>query len=326
VSPTSTPASGPVRVTVPPARSYTWFLGVFGTLAINVFAVYAFIRGGITAQLVALAVVSYYIRIFAITAVYHRYFSHRAYRTSRWFQLMLAILGTTATQKGPLWWAGTHRHHHRFSDMEEDVHSPERRGFWYSHMGWWLGREHERYDEKNIQDFLAFPELRWLDRHHYVGPFALMAACYAIGGVDGLLWGYVVPTCFVHHGTFTINSLSHVWGSRRFATTDTSRNNPVLALVTMGEGWHNNHHHYQSSARQGFMWWEIDLSFYVIKLMEKVGLVWDVRGVPDHVMTRNLIAQVGERSPILLAKMAKKRGDEVDVIAPTAEPALMDAE
>jgi stearoyl-CoA desaturase (delta-9 desaturase) len=267
------------------------------------------------------------VRIFAITAVYHRYFAHRAYRTSRAFQLFLAFLGTTATQKGPLWWAGTHRHHHRFSDMEEDVHSPERRGFWYSHMGWWLGREHEAYDEKNIQDFYAFPELRWLDKHHYVGPFVMMAVCYAIGGVDGLLWGYVVPTCFVHHGTFTINSLSHVWGSRRFATTDTSRNNFILALVTMGEGWHNNHHHYQSSARQGFYWWEIDLSFYVLKVLSWVGLVWDLRPVPEHALKRHLLAEVGERSPILLAKAAKKRGEPAPVVtgAPS-DAALMDAE
>jgi stearoyl-CoA desaturase (delta-9 desaturase) len=322
-------AREPVRVIARKPRSVGQLIGFWGTVAINVFAVWAFIRGGITAKLVIVALLSFWIRMFGITGVYHRYFSHKTYRTSRAFQLILAFLGTTATQKGPLWWAGTHRHHHRYSDQENDVHSPMRRGFWYSHMGWWLGREHEDYDPKVIQDFYAYPELRWLDKWHIVGPVALMAACFAIGGVDGLLWGYVVPTCVLAHATFTINSLSHVWGSRRFATTDTSRNNPWLALLTMGEGWHNNHHHYQASARQGFYWWEIDISFYIIKAFEKVGLVWDVRGVPEHVLERNLLAKVGERSPLLLAKAGQKDvapANDEDEGPALGQPALMDAE
>jgi stearoyl-CoA desaturase (delta-9 desaturase) len=289
---------------------------------IHGFTLWAFLRGGITWKLALVALLSFYARMFGITAAYHRYFSHKAYRTSRAFQLVLACLGASATQKGPLWWAGTHRHHHRFSDEVNDVHSPLRRGFWYAHAGWWLGTEHEEADEKNIADFAAYPELRWLDRWHFAPAFAWMVACFAIGGVDGLLWGYVVPTCFLFHATFTINSLAHVWGSRRFATTDTSRNNFLLALLTMGEGWHNNHHHYQASARNGFYWWEVDASCYILKALEKVGLVWDLRPVPEHVLRRNRLAEVGERSPLLLERAAAKRGEP----APVAEPALMDAE
>jgi stearoyl-CoA desaturase (delta-9 desaturase) len=321
VSTSTPPLSEPILVTVPKARHWTRWLTAAGIVAINAGALWAFIRGGITWQLVLICAISFYVRMFGITAVYHRYFSHRAYRTSRAFQLVLAVIGASATQKGPLWWAATHRHHHRFSDAENDVHSPMRRGFWYSHMGWWLGREHEEYDEKNIQDFAGYPELRWLDRWHVLPSLVIMAVAYAIGGVELLLWAYVVPTCLLAHATFTINSLAHVWGSRRFATTDTSRNNFFLALLTMGEGWHNNHHHYQSAARNGFMWWEIDLSFYILKALEKVGLVWDLRPVPAHVMKRNLLAEVGEKAPLLLARQGKPVP-----AAPLAEPALMDAE
>jgi stearoyl-CoA desaturase (delta-9 desaturase) len=242
--------------------------------------------------------------MFAITAVYHRYFSHRSYKTSRGLQFLLALLGTTATQKGPLWWGGTHRVHHKYSDTERDVHSPLRRGFWYAHMGWWLGREHEELDLKRIPDFAGFPELRWLDRYHVVGPLGMMALLFALGGYDAFLWGYVVSTCALMHGTFTINSLAHVFGSRRYATTDTSRNNFWLALVTLGEGWHNNHHHYMSSANQGFFWWEIDVSFYILRGMEKLGLIWDLRTAPAHVLQRNLIKEVGERSPLLAPQAA----------------------
>jgi stearoyl-CoA desaturase (delta-9 desaturase) len=166
-------------------------------------------------------------------------------------------------------------------------------------MGWWMGREHITTDRSQIPDFNGYPELRWVDEWHWIG-VALAIAGTAAFGWDAFLWGYVVSTCFLMHATFTINSLSHVFGSRRYATTDTSRNNPLLALLTLGEGWHNNHHHYQSSARQGFYWWEIDISFYVLKLLEKVGLIWDLRPVPEHVKRRNLVSEVGERAPLLL--------------------------
>ncbi|WP_044966691.1 acyl-CoA desaturase [Sorangium sp. So ce145] len=271
---------------------------MLGIAAIHVGTVVAIVRGA-TWKLAALAAATYLVRMFAITAVYHRYFSHRSYKTSRGLQFLLALLGTTATQKGPLWWGGTHRVHHKYSDTERDVHSPLRKGFWYAHMGWWLGREHEELDLKRIPDFAGFPELRWLDRYHAVGPIGMIALLLAVGGYDAFLWGYVVSTCALMHGTFTINSLAHVFGSRRYATTDTSRNNFWLALITLGEGWHNNHHHYMSSANQGFFWWEIDVSFYILRAMEKLGLIWELRTAPAHVLQRNLIKEVGERSPLL---------------------------
>ncbi|AUX36515.1 MULTISPECIES: acyl-CoA desaturase [Sorangium] len=276
---------------------------MLGIVAIHVGTVVAIVRGA-TWKLAALAAATYFVRMFAITAVYHRYFSHRSYRTSRGLQFLLALLGTTATQKGPLWWGGTHRVHHKYSDTERDVHSPLRRGFWYAHIGWWLGREHEELDLKRIPDFAGFPELRWLDRYHVVGPLGMIALLFALGGYDAFLWGYVVSTCALMHGTFTINSLAHVFGSRRYATTDTSRNNFWLALITLGEGWHNNHHHYMSSANQGFFWWEIDVSFYILRGMEKLGLIWDLRTAPAHVLQRNLIKEVGERSPLLAPQAA----------------------
>jgi len=301
------PSSAIVRTVVPPRERPLGSLvfNIAGIVAIHVGAVFAFVRGP-TWKLVALAAATYFIRMFAITAVYHRYFSHRSYKTSRWLQFVLAFLGTTATQKGPLWWAAGHREHHKYSDTERDLHSPARRGFWYAHLGWWMGREHERSKLELIPDFAGYPELRWLDRYHVVGVLALMGVCTLIGGFDGFLWGYVVSTFVLMHATFTINSLAHVWGSRRYATTDTSRNNAFLALITLGEGWHNNHHHYMSSANQGFFWWEIDVSYYVLKAMEKVGLVWNVRRPPEQALRRNLLAEVGERCPLLMDESAPK--------------------
>ena len=290
--------------TSPKPRTLGWWFNFLGIVGIHVATVWALVRGP-TWKLAALAAATYAIRIFAITAVYHRYFAHRSYKTSRGMQLVLAFLGTTATQKGPLWWAGTHRAHHKHSDTEQDIHSPYRKGFWYSHMGWWLGRDHEKGRPDLIPDFAAYPEIRWLERNAVVGPRALMAVVTAIGGLDGFLWGFALSTCVLMHATFTINSLSHVFGSRRYATTDTSRNNFALALLTFGEGWHNNHHHYMSSANQGFFWWEIDISYYVIVVLEKLGLVWDVRRPTAIALKKNLLAEVGERCPLLLEPQAQ---------------------
>jgi stearoyl-CoA desaturase (delta-9 desaturase) len=262
--------------------SVQWFNAV-GITLIHGGTVYAFVRG-FDRGLVAMAALFYFVRMFAVTGVYHRYFSHRTYKTSRVFQFLLALLGTSATQKGPIWWAGAHRLHHKYSDTELDVHSPKQRGFWYSHIGWWLGRDHEATAWSQVRDLSKFPELRFLDRWHVLGVFACMGVAAAIRGFDGFLWGYVVSTCFLLHGTFTINSLAHVFGSRRYETTDTSRNNFWLALITMGEGWHNNHHHHMHSANQGFFWWEIDVTFYLLKALEKTRLVWDVRRAPRHVV------------------------------------------
>jgi len=284
----------------PKKRSLLQSFDFLGILAIHGGTVWAFYRGA-TWSLVGIALATYVLRMFAITAVYHRYFGHRAYKTSRPFQFLLALLGTTATQKGPLWWAGTHLFYNKSSATEKDVHSPLRRGFYWSHMGWWLSNEHENSPHDTIRDYAKFPELRFLDRFHLVGPALIIGATLAFG-FDVFLWGYVVSTCVLMHATFTINSLAHVWGARRYATTDTSRNNPWLAILTLGEGWHNNHHHYMASANQGFFWWEIDVSYYVLRALAAVGLVWDLRKVPDHVKTRDLVRVVGERAPLLLAK------------------------
>ncbi len=252
-------------------------------VAVHVAALYAVVRGP-TLRLVLLAAGLYAIRMFAITGAYHRYFSHRSYRTSRAFQFVLALLGTTAMQKGPLWWAAMHRLHHRHSDTPSDIHSPKQRGLWHAHMGWWLSREHEAVDLGQVRDLARYPELLWLDRNHQVGPLLLLGLMYWAFGVDGVLWGFAVSTCALMHGTFTINSLAHVFGSRRYETTDTSRNNLVLALITMGEGWHNNHHRYPGSANQGFFWWEIDITYYVLRMLGWIGLVSDLRRPPERLL------------------------------------------
>lgn len=266
------------------------FLGFWG---MHVGAAIALLRSGTLyeegrlAGVIGLCLGLYFLRMFAITGVYHRYFSHRTYKTSRPMQLALAVLGAAAAQKGPLWWASAHRLHHRHSDTERDLHSPRQGGFWHSHAGWWLGEGHEKAALDMIPDFAGFPELRWIDRNNSVIPIVLGAVLAVFGGLDVFLWGFCLSTVLLAHGTFTINSLAHVWGSRRYATSDDSRNNLWLALLTMGEGWHNNHHHYMNSARQGFYWWEIDLTYYVLWLLSKVGLIWDLKPVPPHALAKN---------------------------------------
>ncbi len=239
---------------------------------------------------VAAALGAYAARMFAITGGYHRYFSHASYRTSRAFQFALGWLGACAAQKGPLWWAGHHRNHHLYADTEKDIHSPARKGFWWAHVGWVLSDRFDETDWKAIAQFAKFPELRLLDRWHWIAPATFAAAMYAFGvfcarfapglrtsGPQMLVWGFVISTVVLYHATFSINSLAHRWGRRRYATADDSRNNFWLALLTFGEGWHNNHHHCQSSERQGFFWWEIDATHYALAALARLRLVWDLR-------------------------------------------------
>jgi stearoyl-CoA desaturase (delta-9 desaturase) len=233
--------------------------------------------------LLALALGSYAVRMFGLTAGYHRYFSHRSYRTGRAFQLVLAILGATATQKGPLWWSAHHRDHHRFSDTPDDIHSPVQSGFWWSHVGWVLSRRWNATKLDRVKDFASYPELRWLDRWHGVAPAGYALLLLAAGGMPALLWGYFVSTVLLWHGTFLVNSLAHVVGRRRYGTTDDSRNSLAIALFTLGEGWHNNHHHFPSTANQGWFWWEIDVTWYVLRGLAAVGLVKDLRTPPERV-------------------------------------------
>ncbi|MDQ3264184.1 MAG: fatty acid desaturase, partial [Myxococcota bacterium] len=226
--------------------------------------------------------------MFAITAGYHRYFAHRAYQTNRVFQFLIALLGTTAAQKGPLWWAAHHRHHHRSSDQPDDIHSPVQDSFWWSHVGWILSDKYDATHFDAIKDFARFPELRLLNRFHLVPSIALAVGLHFWGGLSMLVWGYFISTVLLWHGTFTINSLSHVFGKRRYKTTDDSRNNWLLAIITCGEGWHNNHHYHQNTANQGWFWWEVDFSYYVLKLLSVFGIVKKLRLPPDAVRLAHL--------------------------------------
>ncbi len=226
----------------------------------------------------------YAVRMFALTAGYHRYFSHRSFKTSRPFQFILGLLGTLAVQKGPLWWAAHHRRHHKYSDQEGDVHSPVQEGFWWSHIGWIVSPRFDPTDWDAIRDFSRYNELRWLNTYHLIPPILMAVSLFLVGGWQWLVWGFFVSTVALYHGTFSVNSLSHVWGSRRFATTDQSRNNFLIALWTGGEGWHNNHHHYMASVKQGFFWWEVDFSYYILRMMSWVRLVSDLRVPPKHLL------------------------------------------
>jgi len=244
-----------------------------------------------TALLVAAAL--YVLRLVAITGFYHRYFSHKTFRTSRALQFAFAVLGTMAVQRGPLWWAAHHRHHHAHADEENDSHSPAQHGFWWSHVGWFMNRSNFRTRSELIRDLMRYPELRFLDRFDIVPPIALAALLFLGGnalaqaypqldtsGAQLLIWGFFISTVLLHHVTFTVNSLAHRFGRRRYATSDDSRNNWWIALLTFGEGWHNNHHHFPGSVRQGFYWWEIDLTYYLLRAMAACGLIWDLKTVP----------------------------------------------
>jgi stearoyl-CoA desaturase (delta-9 desaturase) len=232
----------------------------------------------------------------AITAFYHRYFSHRAFRTSRAVQFAFAVLGASAVQRGPLWWAAHHRHHHAQADRPDDRHSPRVHGFLWSHVGWFLARENFATRIELVQDLARFPELRWLDRFDAVIPALLAVLLLVLGaslervapelGTNGwqlVVWGFCISTVALWHATFTINSLAHRFGTRRYATRDDSRNNAWLAFLTFGEGWHNNHHRYPAAARQGFYWWEVDVAWYALRLLAALGVVWDLRPVPTAV-------------------------------------------
>jgi stearoyl-CoA desaturase (delta-9 desaturase) len=239
-------------------------------------------------------------RMFFVTAAYHRYFSHRSFKTSRWFQFVLGVGATLTGQKGPLWWASHHRLHHKLSDAPGDLHSVKQSGFWWAHQGWILSREVERTDRSRVKDFARYPELQWLDRW-WALPMAAFGVLTALGGTTWFVWGFCVGQVVCWHATYTINSLAHVWGNRRYATNDDSRNNLALAILTMGEGWHNNHHHYQVSARQGFFWWELDATYYVLRALAAIGVVRDVHGVPDHIRDQDLAGSpaLGVHLPVL---------------------------
>ncbi len=258
-------------------------------LAFHVVALVGTIMFGITPIALVLFLFMVWGRIWFITAGYHRYFAHRSYRTSRAFQLFLAVGGVMCVQKGPLWWAGHHREHHRNSDDEDDVHSPLK-GFWWSHVGWILCDKFSEPPIDRIKDFAKYPELRFVEKWN--GTFAWLTAllCFLIGGWSGLFFGFFMGTVVLWHNTFLVNSLAHVMGRRRYVTDDTSRNNVFIALTTLGEGWHNNHHYYQASARNGFFWWEIDLTYQSLRVLSWLKIVRDLKVPSAELLASNRIA------------------------------------
>lgn len=247
----------------------------------------------------ALCAATFFIRLWAITGAYHRYFSHRSYRTSRVMQFMLGLLGVTAVQKGPLWWAGVHRSHHRHSDKAGDPHSPLH-GFWHAHQGWIMDPNWDATRFELVRDLARYPELRWLNRWHIVGPILCIAVCYAIAGWGGVVWGFLLSTTLCWHATYSINSLAHRMGRQRYETGDDSRNSLLLALLTLGEGWHNNHHFHQSCARQGFFWWEIDVTYYVLRALNAVGLIWDLKEPPARAYQEQSPSRKNSVTPALV--------------------------
>ena len=271
-----------------PSQYWDWDAIPF--LTIHLMCLLAFLTG-IRWEWVILAIGSYYLRMVAVTAGYHRYFSHRSYKTSRVFQFFLAFLAMTSAQKGVLWWAAHHRHHHKYSDQEEDVHSPLQQGFWFSHVGWILSANSIQTDMNLVRDFRQYPEICFLNRFYFIPPLVYALLIYSLWGFPGLIWGFFISTTALYHCTFFINSLTHMIGRVRYKSNDGSKNSFILAILCCGEGWHNNHHYYQLAAKQGWFWWEVDLSYYILSFLSWFGIVWDLRVPPEHIKARTIAAE-----------------------------------
>ena len=281
----------------------------------------AAIWSGVSLRALVLCATLYGLRMFGVTAGYHRYFSHRAFATSRLFQFVLAVLAQSSAQSSVLWWAAKHRHHHRFSDTEEDLHSPLRRGFFYSHVGWFFDRRHRGTDLVQVEDLTRYPELRWLHRFEFAPAILTGVLSFAIAGWSGVVVGFLWSTVLVYHATFCINSVAHVYGRARYVTADGSRNNALLAVITLGEGWHNNHHAFQASARQGFRWWEIDATYYVLLGLARLRLVWDLKAPPAAVVAN--VQPLGSRVVQRAAEQLAARFNP-DIIAAAVKSAVPD--
>lgn len=243
---------------------------------------------GISKVAVVVALSLYFIRMFFVTGIGHRYFSHKSYRVMvcpKVTQGLMAFLFTTCVQKGAVWWASHHRHHHKHSDKPEDVHSRKLRGLYWSHIGWILCPKYHSTNEKLVGDLKKYPELMFFERFHLLGPVVLAVLCAILGLWLGPQWGtswiqmlvvgFFTSTVLLWHGTFAINSFAHMIGSQRFNTGDESRNSFFLAILTLGEGWHNNHHHAQNREAQALMWWEypFDVTHCIIRIAELAGFV-----------------------------------------------------
>jgi len=281
------------------AESIDWWR-VLPFVALHV-ALIALFWVGWSPVAVICALVMYVLRMFAITGFYHRYFAHKTFQTSRPAQFVFALIGAAAVQRGPLWWAAHHRTHHVHADQPQDVHSPHQHGFLWSHLGWFLSHANFKTQLDRVRELTRYKELCWLDRFDSLVPLAFACGLFALGellrvympewhtnGSQLLVWGFVVSTIALYHATFCVNSLAHVWGSRRYATRDHSRNNLLIAILTLGEGWHNNHHHFPGSAKQGFYWWELDFTYYGLKLLEATGLIWNLKQVPLAVRNQHV--------------------------------------
>ncbi|MAS00404.1 MAG: acyl-CoA desaturase [Nitrosomonadales bacterium] len=244
----------------------------------------------------------YAIRMFAITGFYHRYFSHKTFKTSRLTQFIFAIIGASAVQRGPIWWAAHHREHHMHSDTIHDKHSPKAHSFFWSHTGWFLTKANFITHTRLVKELSRFPELRLIDRFDIIIPILTCLGLFYLGeylnlshpdlktnGLQLLSWGFVLSTILLYHSTFLVNSVAHLWGKKRYNTKDSSRNNFIVAILTFGEGWHNNHHHFPGSANQGFYWWEIDITYYLLMLLRTFGIIWDIRTVSEKIRESNKI-------------------------------------
>lgn len=242
---------------------------------------------------------SYCIRMFAIGGFYHRYFAHKTFKTSKTIEILFALIGTAAAQRGPIWWAAHHRGHHMFSDTPRDEHSPGQQGFMRSHILWFMSNKnfHTRY--QFVKDLTKKKHLNYIDRFDGVIPLCYLGLLALFGYIcqhatsihltpfSAMYWGFSVSTVLLLHATFSINSIGHIFGKRPYKTGDKSCNNWLLALLTLGEGWHNNHHYWPASARQGFHWRQIDVSYYGLLLMKALRLIKDVRNVPQSKINEN---------------------------------------
>ena len=257
---------------------------------------------GISSTAFVVFIMMFAIRMFAITGFYHRYFSHKTFKTSRLMQFIFAVIGASAVQRGPIWWAAHHREHHMHSDTIHDKHSPKAHSFFWSHTGWFLTKANFLTHTKMVKELSRYPELRLIDRFDIVIPILTCIILYGAGewllafypdlntnGLQLVSWGFILSTVVLYHSTFLVNSVAHLWGTRRYDTDDSSRNNFLIALLTFGEGWHNNHHHFPGSAKQGFYWWEVDLTYYLLKMMSLFGFIWDIRTVSTEIRETNQI-------------------------------------
>jgi len=265
-------------------------------LMIHLVALVGVFLVGFSWAALAVCAALYVVRMFAITGGYHRYFSHRSYQTTRTFQFILGVLGCSSAQKGPIWWASHHRHHHQYSDTPDDIHSPGVQGIWHAHVGWILSPMYTESRPELVRDLLKFPEIVWLEKYNLVPPVILAVLVFGFGvlcstyfpslgtsGTQMLIWGFFLSTMLLYHGTFLVNSAAHLIGNKRFKTGDDSRNSLLIALFTLGEGWHNNHHRYPGAERQGMYWYELDISHYILKTLSFFGIVWDLRVHPERV-------------------------------------------